>query len=569
MPHSTKLFSFLIVALLCSCGIVTDAPLTEDERAQEINAVFEMPEVYTRLKLEPEEIPAFLQRNTEYLADSAAIQAFYARRNHQFAWFVDDTLSQAALNFLSLVDAEDSTGLAATETHNALYALAMRIADRNDTVPLTKTFFTQMELALTGQFFRFADKRYGGLVQKDLHELDWYVPRRKKDFQQLIDSLAAGRMDLSLIEPVHPQYRLLKAELQRLHGLTWMDTLPRLDLGETRKVEPRDRHALVPLVRQRLIAFGDMPAMDGDTTLLDGATVAGLQRYQARHGLLDDGIIGKGVVEQLNVPLADRIRTLLVNMERLRWVPEERPADLLLVNIPEFRLHVYEADTLAWSMNVVVGATATRTVIFSDELTTIVFSPYWNIPRSIVRGEVLPAVKKNSNYLDNKGMEVVRGGVPVPSSSIDWSQYSGSVPFEIRQKPGAGNALGRVKFLFPNPFSIYFHDTPSKSLFGRESRAFSHGCIRLGEPERLANFLLRSDSSWTAEKVRKAMYSGKQQFVTLERPWPVLIGYFTAWVDDAGRLNFRRDVYGHDARLAAELFGLPPMKSDSTVVAQQ
>lgn len=191
-------------------------------------------------------------------------------------------------------------------------------------------------------------------------------------------------------------------------------------------------------------------------------------------------------------------------------------------------------------MDVVVGADATRTVIFSDTLSRIVFSPYWGVPTSIVQNEVLPAMKKDPNYLSKKGMERIGGSDANPL---------------IRQKPGAGNALGRVKFLFPNSYSIYFHDTPSKGAFARESRAFSHGCIRLSKPQDLADYLLRNDSTWTPEKIKKAMFGEKEITVNLPKAErrPVMIGYFTAWVDN-GQLNFRDDVYGNDAKLAAELF---------------
>jgi murein L,D-transpeptidase YcbB/YkuD len=188
---------------------------------------------------------------------------------------------------------------------------------------------------------------------------------------------------------------------------------------------------------------------------------------------------------------------------------------------------------------VVVGKEGHNTVIFTGNLKYIVFSPYWNVPTSIVRNEVLPGMKRNKNYIASHNMEI--------------TGYSGNLPI-VRQKPGPKNSLGRVKFLFPNSYNIYLHDTPSKSLFSENSRAFSHGCIRLGEPAKLAQFLLRKDSSWTDEKIQKAINSGKEQYVTLKNPVPVYIGYFTAFVDRKGRLNFRDDIYGHDERMGKMMF---------------
>ncbi len=250
-------------------------------------------------------------------------------------------------------------------------------------------------------------------------------------------------------------------------------------------------------------------------------------------------MIGQGFLKAINTTPQQRLRTLLVNMERLRWVPDMVAPDLLLVNIPEFRLHVFEGGKEVLSMDVVVGATATRTVIFSDTLSTVVFSPTWTVPMSIVRNEILPAMAKDPNYLRKKGMEKIGGSAKNPI---------------IRQKPGASNALGRVKFLFPNSYSIYLHDTPSKSFFAREQRAFSHGCIRVSKPKELAEYLLRNDGTWTSTKIHKAMFDGKETFVKLKEKRPVTIGYFTAWVEQDGQLNFRDDVYGLDLRLGNELF---------------
>jgi murein L,D-transpeptidase YcbB/YkuD len=220
-------------------------------------------------------------------------------------------------------------------------------------------------------------------------------------------------------------------------------------------------------------------------------------------------------------------------------MPKERDVNYIVANIPEFKLHVFDSGKMVFDMNIVVGKTGTSTVVFSDELKYIVFSPYWNIPTSIVRGEIQPAMERNPNYLATKNMEQtgISNGLPV-----------------IRQKPGGSNSLGRVKFIFPNNYNIYFHDTPAKSLFAREKRAFSHGCIRLAEPKKMAEYLLRHQPEWTTEKISAAMRTDKEKWVTLKDPVPVFISYFTAWVDNDGLLNFREDIYGHDKRMAERLF---------------
>jgi murein L,D-transpeptidase YcbB/YkuD len=227
----------------------------------------------------------------------------------------------------------------------------------------------------------------------------------------------------------------------------------------------------------------------------------------------------------------------------MRWMSSMHPDQLIVVNIPEFVLHVYEGKQKAFDMNVVVGKEGHNTMMFNGDLNQIVFSPYWNVPQSIVQKEILPALDKNPDYLASQDMEQIgvdEDGVP-----------------KIRQLPGEKNALGHVKFLFPNSFNIYFHDTPAKSLFEKDKRAYSHGCIRLQDPDRMANYLLRNNPEWTPEKISEAMYSGTEKYVKLKKPIPVIITYYTAWVDDNGRLNFRDDIYSHDEKLSQKMFTTP------------
>ncbi|MCL4866644.1 MAG: L,D-transpeptidase family protein, partial [Gemmatimonadales bacterium] len=374
-----------------------------------------------------------------------------------------------------------------------------------------------------------------------LGELGWFIPRAKKDLSRLADSLAAGTMDLAAYEPLHPQYQRLKAQLPRLHDLAavpWpalaLPVLPARRLG----LAPGDSADVIIDIRHRLHQLGDL-AQDDASPRHDSTLVAAVRQFQARHGLSDDGIIGPRFLQAINVTPTDRLRTILVNMERLRWVPDRQPANLLLVNIPEFRLHVFEADTVVLSMRVVVGTTVNSTVVFSDTVSTVVFSPSWTVPTGITQNEILPAMRRDPDYLRKENMEIIGGTATRPL---------------IRQRPGPNNALGRVKFLFPNSYSIYMHDTPARQFFARDQRAFSHGCIRLEEPRALAEYLLRDDPAWTRQRITEAMLSGRETFVQLREGPPVMSVYFTAWVTSDGLLNFREDLYGHDRQLAAELF---------------
>jgi len=242
----------------------------------------------------------------------------------------------------------------------------------------------------------------------------------------------------------------------------------------------------------------------------------------------------------MNIPAVQRVEQILMNMDRMRWLTtNEATGNLIVVNIPEFVLHLYNGKQKVFDMDVVVGKEGHNTMMFNGDMNQIVFCPYWNVPQSIVSHEILPAMEKHPGYLEKENMEITgnEDGLPV-----------------IRQRPGEKNALGRVKFLFPNSFNIYFHDTPAKSLFQKDKRAYSHGCIRLKEPEKLANYVLRNQPEWTPEKIEEAMNSGDERFVKIKDPIPVLITYYTAWVDDNGQLNFREDIYGHDTNLAGKMF---------------
>jgi len=268
----------------------------------------------------------------------------------------------------------------------------------------------------------------------------------------------------------------------------------------------------------------------------------GIKEFQRRYGLKQDGVAGPGVLKEMSAPLSKRMEQIIVNMERCRWLPARESSEkYLAVNIPQFQLLAFKDGTISWRCNVVVGKTTNKTVIFKGDLKYVVFSPYWNVPQSIINKEVLPGMKRNKNYLASHQMEWNNG--------------------RVRQKPGPQNSLGLVKFLFPNSFDIYLHDTPSKSLFNEDKRAFSHGCIRVSEPQKLAAFLLEDYPEWTKDKISAAMNSKKEQYVTLKKTVPVYIVYLTAFVDDRGKLNFRDDIYNRDNTLKDMIFAKNGSKS--------
>jgi len=276
-----------------------------------------------------------------------------------------------------------------------------------------------------------------------------------------------------------------------------------------------------------------------------------VKRFQRRHGLEPDAVVGRAVAAQMNVPADARVRQIALSLERWRWLPRDLGDRHILVNLPEYRLEVWENHQVPLTMRVVVGKKDTPTPIFADDMTHVVFSPYWNVPPDIVKNETIPSALRDPAFLDRTNMEVLdRSGKPVDPSSIDMEAVG---EYRFRQRPGSSNSLGLVKFVFPNSYNVYLHDTPADSLFARATRSFSHGCVRVEQPEALARYVLGDQPDWTPERISEAMHAGTEKTVKLSRPLPVYLGYWTARVSADGIVQFRDDIYAIDARLTTLL----------------
>jgi L,D-transpeptidase YcbB len=475
------------------------------------------------LKFDSSFIDSFLQHYPKLQPYKKDIDTFYYKRNFAFAWYDNAGLIEQAGNLYNRMQNINEEGLPDSIPYKAAFTELMK----NNGIDSNNTAAEFTELMLTAQYFVYARNVWSGLDEKKMKSLDWYLPRKTVSYEQLLDSLITGKNILDTA-PVYRQYALLKDQLKKYRDIESKGGFPVIK-ADQKKYQAGDSSATVAIIRKFLFTAGDI-ANDNGSALFDSTLELAVKNFQRRYGEKEDGVIGPAVIKQMNIPVEQLIRQIAVNMERSRWVPVNLVTNYIVVNIPAYRLYVYENDKLAWSMNVVVGQPAHKTVIFNGNIKYIVFSPYWNVPSGILKKEVLPGIKRNKNYLASHNME-----------------WNGDA---VRQKPGPGNSLGLVKFLFPNSYDIYLHDTPSKSLFGENNRAFSHGCIRLAEPQKLAEYLLRHDSAWTKEKIVAAMNSGKEKYVTLKETVPVFIAYFTSWVDGEGKLNFRNDVYGRDQRLA-------------------
>jgi murein L,D-transpeptidase YcbB/YkuD len=493
---------------------------------------------YSNLFLDSSALRNFITQNK--IGDSIArrLQSFYNTRNYQFAWFSSDGLTEQARGFWNLHDYvttyEDDSSLKDKKLQKKMDRL---IGEDELSVSATNKDYINTELTLTEHFIMYMLNNYEkGYVKRK--EMERFVPRKKEDPIALADSLVNKRhKDDKYFDDVNESFKVLKDQLGKYLAIAKNGGWPQVNAVK-KSLKKGLRSADIAIIKKRLMITGDLSG-DDTTQVFNDTLVMAVKNFQARHGFSETGVISDSLIKVMNVPITKRVEQLLMNMDRMRWLANNPSGNLIIVNIPEFVLHVYEGKQKAFDIDVVVGKEGHNTMMFNGDLNQVVFSPYWNVPPSIVAKEILPAIEKNPNYIAKENMEITGNddGLPV-----------------VRQKPGVGNALGKVKFLFPNSFNIYFHDTPSKNLFNRDTRAYSHGCIRLKEPEKFANYVLRNQPEWTAEKISEAMNSGEEKYVKVKDPIPVVITYYTAWVDEKGQLNFREDIYGHDERLAGKMF---------------
>ncbi len=458
-----------------------------------------------------------------------------------------------------LLDA-GSEGLDPLDYSAAALALAVDLA--RNAAPLDAAAAAELDHALTRAMEHYlADLHRGRIAPEDLPH-GYPVAGRAAFYPEweLQTALASGQLTQAVRNsaPRISQYRQLRDALAYYRTLVnhpaWQVTLPPLPAGphgSPPKLEPGQPYAGNAVLRDRLIALGDLPSYEG-------ALIEGVRSFQLRHGLTADGVIGKATFAQLNVSPVARARQIELTMERLRWTPLLEGPRMVVINIPEFVLRAYEVDgdTIAVraTMKVIIGkALDTRTPIFEEQMRSIEFQPFWNVPPSIARGEVVPRLRRDPGYFDREGFEFVSGSggvISTLSPSLLVDVLAGQA--RIRQRPGPRNALGDTKFVFPNRDNIYLHHTPSVRLFERDRRDFSHGCIRVEKPLELAVFALQGMPEWNEERIRRAMTESEPSSVRLVQPIPVVIAYGTA-IFKQGRIHFFDDIYGHDRRLDAAL----------------
>ena len=487
---------------------------------------------------------------------------FYERRGFNPAWSTGRGLRDEAFQLADALEAAPREGLEpgdaqADQVRALLEALApVREAFGRRPEP---RILAETDVLLTRSFIKHAAHLSSGLIDPARLPSDWHLnPRRVDLVKALEQALATHDVAGALrgVEPPHPGYAALRSLLERYREIARVGGWSVLPPG--RPLRRGSAGERVRLLRQRLAAEGDLDrALAGGETF-DAPLVAAVRRFQERHGLDTTGVVGEHELAELDVPVKARIRQIALNLERWRWLPAALGERHLLVNIPGFALEARERERAVLAMRVVVGKEMSRTPMFSDSITYLVFNPVWELPVEIAKNEVLPAIQKDPEYLAKNHLRLYRGrgheAREVDPAKVDWKRLTPEeFGFAVKQDPGPENSIGHVKFMCPNQFAVYLHDTPAGHLFSATQRDYSHGCVRVERPLELALYLLRGKSDWDSARIAAAFDTLKNKVVRLPEPVPVHILYWTTWVDDRGRAQFRRDVYAVDSLLTDAL----------------
>ena len=480
-------------------------------------------------------------------------------------WMHEERLSPAAQDLFTYIKEDDTLN-----TLGKLYKSNLALESRAVSLYAEGGTLTQkieLEFKISQLYYAYTNYAYFGSInwgafQARISNLmvndvstEWVLHRPKANPILMLENAALGgslNKELEQAVPTQFGYKALQKELIRYREIEANGGWAKVELQGVLK---KGNQALgVESLRERLRVTGDYVSCEKslEDNTYDKCLQKAVKIFQKRNGLKADGAVGSGTLKVLNKTVGDRITTILLNLDRIKWLPKRSSRLHIVINIPAFMLYFEENGKLIQKIRTVVGKPKNPTPIFSNTVKTIVLNPYWNLPKSIVQKEMIPKLLKNSNAMAKKGIEIRTGWGPnakkIKASSIDWAKYrySKHMPFRFAQVPGPKNALGKVKFLFPNKYAVYMHDTPAKSLFSRTKRAFSHGCIRLQKPRELLKTFAKFNSNLSYAKSQKILKGKDRTHISLKEKVPVDIIYLTAWVDYNGKLQFRNDIYKYD-----------------------
>ncbi len=497
--------------------------------------------------------------NDDEVQTLTVLERFYRARAHRPLWVLDNAAGPRAEKLSSLLIAADLDGLDPADYRAGQVKALLGATATED--------LARLEVLLSLGLVRYAADLGQGRTTPHVADPELFVFREEVQKADVLKA-ASEASDLdSFIDAYRPQtvrYDRQKVALAEYRALALQGGWQPIPEGDTLKPGMTDPR--VGLLRERLRLVGDLKpqndlaANGGDRDFYDAQMETAVKWMQYRHGLAEDGAVGPKTLAALNVPVEKRIEQMILNLERRRWMPDDLGRRHIFVNLADFLLKLVDEPKTLFDTAVVVGKPYQKTPVFSGTMTYVEINPFWNVPPSIARKEMLPKIQKDVSYLSQNNYVLFSdwssGATVIDPQSIDWSQVSrASFPYKIRQDSGDGNALGRVKFMFPNRFNIYLHDTPAKSLFSKPQRTFSHGCIRVQNPNDLAELVLSSEEGWSRERIEAVIASGERTIVSLKQPLPVHIVYLTSWVNKDGSVHFRNDVYERDVALVRALSG--------------
>lgn len=479
-----------------------------------------------------------------------ALVELYGRQDWRPAW-LEQSRGQLALKpLIELLQAARAHGLNPEDYH---------LSELQRCVGATRPeHLAKLDVLMTDAVLRYSQDMRTGATAFAAVDRQWHYDPPSFDPVEFIESLASGpdpARQLAALPPPHEGYlrlseALLELQRRRAQGLSWRQ------IPDGPVLRPGDRHRQILILRERLAAedIEDLPDPADAPDVLDAPLVEALKRAQRRFGLIADGVLGPATRRALNTTLAQRIEQVRLNMDRWRWLPDDPGARYILVNLARFRLDVIENGVSVMSQKVIVGKPYLSTPAFSDRMTYLVFNPYWEIPPNLGRRSVVPKQLENPDYFIEQDIQVLTGWEEARQIPLEQADLAAHMRrernYRLRQAPGPNNALGKVKFMFPNPFNVYLHDTPDRELFERDVRSFSSGCVRVERPLELAQYILRAQG-WSPKQVEQKFESAADYTVALDQPLPVYLGYWTAWVDDDGRLVFAEDIYNRDEQILA------------------
>ena len=500
---------------------------------------------------------------------AAFISDFYAQRSYRPAWISGEKFLPAATQLVSVITATDEEGLRPEDYHlNQLKQLMEMVSDPpSGNTPPDLTVLRDLDLLLTDAFLLLGSHLLGGRVNPETLDPSWEAQSPGTDLAAVLkEALEKNTIPetLSYLAPQRDGYKRLKKALAAFKKLSGTPCPPPIPPGPSLKLGDQDYR--VSMARDLLIFWGDRPATPQSTTpALFGSTLdTALRRFQARHGMTVDGVLGAKTLMALNCPISDRISQIVLNMERWRWMPHQLGTQYILVNTADFSLRLVAGLETLMEMRVVAGRPAQLTPVLSSKIDHLVINPYWHVPHSIAVRDILPKLRKNPGYLREQHIKLFeswREKAPeIFPESVDWNNISAhNFRYKLRQEPGVKNALGRIKFMFPNKFGVYLHDTPSRGLFKKTTRGFSSGCIRIEKPLDLAAYLLRDTPEWNYEAISAQIESGETRVIPVNPAMPVHLLYLTAWMDENNTVQFRDDIYNRDDCLKSALAETAPL----------